>query len=142
VIRVILGIDHVGLATDDPGAAGAFMAILGMDKAGQGVADSYGVACEFWQYSGGTDGVAIEIVSPVRENSAVTGRLSRSGPGLYHIAFAVDDIEAELDRLRRNGFSAVDARPCQGARTGMRVAFMYLRRPTGVLIELVQHEPP
>jgi len=138
---VILGIDHVGLATDDSEGAGTFMVALGMEKADQGVAPAYGVACEFWKYPGRTDEIAIEIVSPIRENCAITGRLGRSGPGLYHIAFIVDNIEGELERLRKKGFSPVDSQPCQGARKGMRVAFMYVPKPAALLIELVQHEP-
>jgi methylmalonyl-CoA/ethylmalonyl-CoA epimerase len=139
-ISVILGIDHIGLATDDPGAVGVFMAALGMHKSDEGVADGYGVACEFWQHAAGTGQLAMEIVSPARPDSAIAGRLTRSGPGLYHVAFAVDDLEEECARLRKNGFTAVDAEPHQGARSGMRVMFMYLRGPASLLIELVHYE--
>lgn len=83
--------------------------------------------------------VAVELVAPVRGDSAVTGHLARKGPGLYHIAFEVDDVELELARLRSNGFVPVDREPCAGARPGMRVAFMYVRKPAGLLIELVQY---
>lgn len=137
---MILGIDHIGLATDDPTGVGVFMTALGMRRTDDGIAEDYGVACEFWQYSDGVGQPAVELVSPVGENSSVAGRLKQSGPGLYHVAFAVDDLESELARLRKSGFAAVDAQPCAGARKGMRVAFMYARRPAGLLIELVQYE--
>jgi methylmalonyl-CoA/ethylmalonyl-CoA epimerase len=133
---MILGVDHVGLMTNDPDAVGEFMIALGLRKSGSGVADDYGVACEFW---GTPQGSAIEVVSPVRENSSVSDMLGRSGPGLFHVAFLADDIELEFSRLRRKGFAAVDSRPCRGARPGMKVAFMYLPKPAGILVELVQY---
>jgi len=138
---MILGIDHIGLATHDPAGVGAAMAALGMRMADGGIAESYGVTCEFWQHPGAGDRPAVELVAPAREDSAVTAYLDRRGPGLYHIAFQVDDVELELARLRGHGFVPVDREPCAGARPGMRVAFMYVRKPAGLLIELVQYSP-
>jgi methylmalonyl-CoA/ethylmalonyl-CoA epimerase len=137
---VILGIDHVGLATDDPDGVGTFMHSLGLRKHDSGVARDYGVACAFWGAPGRPDGPAIEVVSPLQGQSAVSDLLERSGPGLFHVALVVDDIELEFKRLRRERFLAVDSRPCRGARPGMRVVFMYLRKPAGLLIELVQYD--
>lgn len=134
---MILGVDHVGVMTGDPDGVGGFLTALGMRKSDEGVADDYGVACQFW---GASEGPAIEVVSPVRENSSVSDMLGRAGPGLYHIAFVTDDVELEFNRLRRLGFAAVDSRPCRGARAGMTVAFMYLRKPAGLLVELVQYD--
>ena len=136
---MILGIDHIGVAAADPGQAAAFLDALEMSPSESGPADDYGVACQFWRYPGQPAMPAIEIVSPTRDDSAIAGRLTRHGPGLYHVAFAVQGIEAELNRLRGAGFSAVDSVPRRGARSGMRVAFMYARRPVGLLIELVQY---
>ncbi|WP_066953682.1 VOC family protein [Streptomyces lushanensis] len=137
---MILRIDHIGLATDDPTGVAAFMTALGMRKYEDGLVDDYGVDCEFWQFSGGAGNPAVEIVSPVRENSAIAGRLDREGPGLYHVAFEVDDLEGEMARLRGHGFTSIDAHPCKGARVGMRVAFLYARPPAGLLVELVHYE--
>lgn len=134
---MILGIDHIGLVTDDPAGVGSFLAALGMRLADVGVAQAYGVTCHFWQHPG--DQATVELVAPVRNDSAVTDYLARKGPGLYHIAFAVDDVEFELARLKNNGYIPVDSTPCAGARQGMRVAFMYLGKPAGLLIELVQY---
>ena len=150
---MILRIDHVGLVTDDPAAAGRAMAVLGMLMVDGGVAPDYGVACEFWQHRDGAGQPgqfgqpghgqlgqpAVELVSPARNDSAVTDYLSRKGPGLYHIAFEVDDLESDMVRLKENGFVPVDREPCTGARAGMRVAFLYVRKPVGLLIELVQY---
>lgn len=141
---MILGIDHIGLATDDPAGAGAFMATLGMRSAGGGIAADYGVACEFWHYPGeqGQPGASasIEIVSPAADDSAISGRLAEQGPGIYHVAFTVDDIGLEMRRLRDQGLVVVDRAPCAGARPGMQVVFLYMGRPVALLIELVQYK--
>ncbi len=70
---MILGIDHVGVATDDPDGVGKFMDSLGLRKHDSGVAGDYGVACAFWGPPGRPDGSAIEVVSPLQEGSAVSG---------------------------------------------------------------------
>jgi methylmalonyl-CoA/ethylmalonyl-CoA epimerase len=136
---VILGIDHVGLATDDPVGTAPFLAALGLGVSDSGIADGYGVACEFWRYADGIGQPSVEVVSPARPDASIAGLIEKQGPGLYHIAFAVDDLEAELARLRERGFAAVDDEPRAGARPGMRVAFLYAPSPAGLLIELVQY---
>jgi methylmalonyl-CoA/ethylmalonyl-CoA epimerase len=139
VILVIRGIDHIGVATADPATVGTFMSALGLRLDSSGVAEAYGVSCEFWRYPAMAGQPAVELVAPAGPSSAVSDRLTRTGPGLYHIAFEVDGIEPELARLAASGFVAIDAVACPGARRGMRVAFMYLRRPAGILIELVEY---
>lgn len=137
---MILRIDHIGVATEDLDGVGALLGALGMARDDAGLADAYGVACEFWQISPGPGQISVELVAPVRDDSAISTHLERHGAGPYHIAFEVDDIVAELARLRTRGFAAVDRVPCQGARTGMQVAFMYLPKPAGFLIELVKYD--
>jgi methylmalonyl-CoA/ethylmalonyl-CoA epimerase len=137
---VLLGIDHIGLVTNEPVALEPYLAALGMSKLDTGIAGAYGVACEFWQPPGRAGGPALEVVSPAGAGSALDGHLARQGPGLHHVAFEVDQLEPELDRLRRAGFTAVDQTPCAGARPGMLVAFTYLARPAGLLLELVQYD--
>ncbi|MET7653903.1 MULTISPECIES: VOC family protein [unclassified Streptomyces] len=136
---VILGLDHVGLATASPGEAGEQLAALGLTRTAGGEADAYGVACEFWSPSADPGGTAVELVSPARPGSAVDGRLQERGPGLYHLAFRVDDLEGEAARLRAAGFLALDAAPCRGARPGMRVTFLYQPEPAELLVELVHY---
>jgi methylmalonyl-CoA/ethylmalonyl-CoA epimerase len=139
---VILGIDHVGVLTSDLARAGQQLDSVGLVRTEVGVAPEYGVACEFFQLTDDPAGFAVELVAPLHDESTVSTRLAKSGPGPYHIAFEVDDLEAELARLRASGFRPLDAAPCAGARDGMRVAFMYLGRATGLLIELVRYDQP
>lgn len=137
---MILRIDHIGLATGVPDALAPYLSALGMSKVDAGVAAGYGVACEFWEPGRRAGEPSIELVSPAAAGSALDGHLARSGPGLHHIAVEVDRIEPELQRLRRAGFTAVDRQPSAGARAGMLVAFTYLPRPAGLLVELVQYD--
>jgi methylmalonyl-CoA/ethylmalonyl-CoA epimerase len=132
---MLLRIDHIGLVTGAPAGLAPFLGALGMSRSDDGVADDYGVTCEFWQRQ---DSPAVELVSPTRAGSVLDARLARGGPGLHHIAFRVHDVASELDRLRGEGFTAVDAEPRSGARPGMLVAFTYLR-PAGLLVELVEY---
>jgi len=138
---VIKGIDHIGLATDDPAALAPFLTALGLRRDDAGIAREYAVSCEFWSHPDSQGQPAVELVSPAGAESAVTERLAKQGPGLYHLALEVDELEVELARLRAAGFVQVDASPCAGARPGMRVAFMYLRKPAATLIELVEYRP-
>jgi methylmalonyl-CoA/ethylmalonyl-CoA epimerase len=133
-----MGIDHVGLATDDAACVGTFLAALGMTRIDGGLAEDYGVACDFWGYAE-QPRAQVEVVSPARDGSAIAPQLARRGPGLYHLALVVDELAVELDRLRGAGFVPVDAAPCAGARPGMRVAFLYASRPAGLLVELVEY---
>jgi len=133
---VIIGIDHIGLATAEPGSLAPFLAALDFSRTDGGIAPGYLVACEFWQRS---DDPPIELVSPAGAGSVLDGHLARRGPGLHHVAFRVDRLGPELDRLRRAGFTAVDREPRAGARPGMLVAFTYLPAPAGLLVELVEY---
>jgi methylmalonyl-CoA epimerase len=63
--------------------------------------------------------------------------LERRGPGLHHVAYAVDDIDAELERLRDAGLRLIDEEPRVGIRNS-RVAFLHPGALGGVLTELVE----
>lgn len=137
---MILRLDHVGLLTGDPQQVGTFLTALGMRRTRAGVAADYGVECEFWNCD--TPGPAIELVAPLNTGSTASNYLAKKGAGLYHLAFEVDELEAERDRLRGHGFVPVDRTPCRGAIPGMRVSFLYLRDPANLLVELVRYTEP
>ena len=138
---MILRLDHVGFATDDSTRLSALMRTLGLTEGATGTADEYGVACAFWATAADRTCTAIELVSPTRADSAIAGQLTGGG-GLYHVALEVDDLAGEQARLRRAGLVPVDRTPCNGARAGMRVAFLYAPRPADLLVELVAYTAP
>lgn len=78
----------------------------------------------------------LELVAPLQSDTGVARFLARHGEGLHHIAVQVDDIEAEIARLREAGRELIDATP----RTGVhgRIAFVHPRGTGGVLLELVE----
>lgn len=134
---MIRRIDHVGLVTGDPKAAAAGLDLLSMRPAEADTVDSYGVTCQYWQCPG--DHPAIELVVPVRQDNDVSGHLDRRGPGLHHVAFEVDDIDAELAALRGKPVVFVDEEPRPGGRAGLRVAFVHMGPATGLLVEFIEY---
>ncbi|HEY0515664.1 MAG TPA: methylmalonyl-CoA epimerase [Solirubrobacteraceae bacterium] len=79
----------------------------------------------------------IELLAPLGEDTPVGKFLTRSGPGLHHVAYQVSDIDATLQQLRSAGLQLIDEQPRTGIR-GSRVAFMHPRASQGVLTEIVQ----
>jgi methylmalonyl-CoA/ethylmalonyl-CoA epimerase len=79
----------------------------------------------------------VELLAPLGADTPVGKFLARQGPGLHHVAYQVDDIEATLERLRRAGLRLIDEQPRTGIR-GSLVAFMHPRASQGVLTEIVQ----
>jgi methylmalonyl-CoA/ethylmalonyl-CoA epimerase len=79
----------------------------------------------------------IELLQPLSPESAVGRFLARNGPGLHHVAYQTDDIDAALERVMAAGLRAIDEQPRIGIR-GSRVAFLHPRSTGGVLTELVE----
>ena len=77
----------------------------------------------------------IELLQATDERSAIYGFIDRKGEGIHHIAFAVEDIEAETERLKGEGFKALFDQPKRGA-DNMLVMFFHLKTTVGVLIVL------
>ena len=79
----------------------------------------------------------IELLEPIGEDSPIAKFLEKRGGGIHHIAVEVDDIEASLARLKRQGMRLIDDSPRVGAE-GCLVAFVHPSSANGVLLELVQ----
>ncbi len=79
----------------------------------------------------------VELLAPLGEDTPVGKFLARQGPGLHHVAYQVQDIDATLEALTQAGLRLIDERPRTGIR-GSRVAFMHPRATAGVLTEIVQ----
>lgn len=79
----------------------------------------------------------VELLAPLGADTPVGKFLARQGPGLHHVAYQVDDIDATLHALRQAGMRLIDEQPRRGIR-GSRVAFMHPRATAGVLTEIVQ----
>jgi methylmalonyl-CoA/ethylmalonyl-CoA epimerase len=80
----------------------------------------------------------IELLSAIGDDTPVGRFLARRGPGMHHVAYEVDDIEAELAALDERGFELIDHEPRWGL-YGMQVAFIHPDAADGVLAELVSN---
>ncbi len=79
----------------------------------------------------------IELLAPLREDSTVGKFLAKRGPGMHHVAYAVDDIEKALADARAAGLELIDAAPRIGMH-GVPIAFIHPKSVGGVLTELVE----
>jgi methylmalonyl-CoA/ethylmalonyl-CoA epimerase len=79
----------------------------------------------------------VELLAPLGPETAVGKFLARKGQGLHHVAYAVADIDATLERIAASGIELIDAEPRVGIRDS-RVAFLHPRSTGGVLTEIVE----
>ena len=86
------------------------------------------------------NGSEVELVRPTTAESGVARYLAKRGPGLHHICFEVDDIEAMLAALKAKGVRLIDETPRAGS-GGKRLAFIHPESANGVLVELYQLPP-
>ena len=82
-------------------------------------------------------GAAVELLEPLTGESPISKFLEKRGEGIHHICFLVDDIEAALERLKKEGVRLIDESPRPGAYHS-RVAFIHPKATNGVLIELAE----
>jgi methylmalonyl-CoA/ethylmalonyl-CoA epimerase len=127
-------IDHIGVATDDlEGALALYEGTMGMPVAHRETVDSQGVEAVLLDVGEGH----VELLSPLGPETPVGKYLSKRGPGLHHVAYAVGDIDDALSRLSEAGVELIDEQPRVGIRDS-RVAFLHPRSTGGVLTEIVQ----
>ncbi|MGZ5311367.1 MAG: methylmalonyl-CoA epimerase [Solirubrobacterales bacterium] len=127
-------IDHVGVATEDlEGAIALYEGSFGMPVAHRETVESQGVEAVLLDVGDGH----VELLAPLGPDTPVGKFLARKGPGLHHIAYAVDDIEEALSKLKEAGVDLIDNEPRTGIRDS-RVAFLHPKATGGVLTEIVE----
>tara|TARA_R110002049_G_scaffold234331_2_gene407579 strand:+ start:187 stop:585 length:399 start_codon:yes stop_codon:yes gene_type:complete len=127
-------IDHIGIAVKDIKAATkTYSKILNASPTKTEVVDSEKVETVFFE----TGESKVELLGPTAPDSVIARYVSKKGEGLHHVAFEVDDIHAELDRLRDEGFTVLNEEPKDGADNKL-VAFVHPKDNHGVLVELCQ----
>ncbi len=133
-------IDHVAIVVDDIDEALTFWRdALGLELSHvEDVPDQQSVVAFL-----PTQEAEIELVKPTSTDSGVARFLQRRGPGVHHICFEVDDLDACLESLRRCGLNLINPEPIVGT-GGKRIAFIHPSSTHGVLVELyesTQQEP-
>jgi methylmalonyl-CoA epimerase len=127
-------IDHVGLAVEqiEP-ALELYRERFGLVLAHREVVQEQGVEAVLLDVGENH----VELLAPLGPETPVGRFVARRGPGLHHVAYQVDDIEATLAALKREGMEMIDERPRVGIR-GWRVAFIHPRDTAGTLTEIVE----
>jgi methylmalonyl-CoA/ethylmalonyl-CoA epimerase len=127
-------IDHIGVAVEDLDAAiGLYEKSFAMALAHRETVESQGVEAVLLDVGDGH----VELLRPLGPETAVGKFLARKGPGLHHVAYAVDDVDATLERIGAAGIELIDSEARVGIR-GSRVAFLHPRSTGGVLTEIVE----
>jgi len=127
-------IDHIGVAVEDIDAA---IALYGesfeMELAHRETVESQGVEAVLLDVGDGH----VELLAPLGPETPVGKYMAKNGPGLHHVAYAVDDIDAALKSIAAAGVQLIDSEPRVGIRDS-RVAFLHPRSTGGVLTEIVE----
>jgi methylmalonyl-CoA epimerase len=127
------GIHHLGVAVDDLDAAVAtYSRLFGARLEHRDTVADQGVEAASMRVGDGR----VELLSALGPETPVGKFLAKRGPGMHHVAFEVDDVAAELDRLAADGTQLIDERPRPGL-FGLQVAFVHPEATGGVLAELV-----
>ena len=79
----------------------------------------------------------VELVKPTTDDSGVARFLQKRGPGIHHICFEVEDIDAALSELKEKGVKLINETPLSGS-GGKRLAFIHPSSASGVLVELYE----
>lgn len=135
----ILGVDQVSVAVNDlDDATRIYEGILGLKATHDETVADQGVKTRFFPLPGKM--TTVEALVGLGPDTPVGKFLAKRGPGVHHIAFRVDNLKAELARLKGLGVQLIDQEPRKGAE-GKLIAFIHPKETGGVLIELCQAPP-
>ncbi|MFI5497392.1 methylmalonyl-CoA epimerase [Actinoplanes sp. NPDC051859] len=132
----ILRVDHVGIAVADLDEAITFYEqTFGLRCVHQETNEEQGVREAM--VAADDSGARIQLLAPLRPDSAIAKFLDRSGPGLQQLAYTVRDVEAAAAALRARGLRLLYDEPKRGT-AGSRINFVHPKDAGGVLVELVE----
>lgn len=127
-------IEHIGIAVKDIEASNIlFEKLLGVPAYKAEEVESEGVKTSFFMNGPNK----IELLEATNPDSPIAKFLEKKGEGIHHIAFDVEDITAEIARLKSEGFIVLNETPKRGADNKL-VAFLHPKGTNGVLVELCQ----
>ena len=127
-------IEHLGIAVRDLEASNAlYTALLGAPPYKEEAVESEHVLTSFFRVGE----TKLELLQATDPNSAIHKFIEKRGEGIHHIAFDVEDIHAEIERLKDEGFEMIHETPKAGA-DGKIIAFLHPKSSGKVLVELCQ----
>ena len=127
-------IEHIGIAVKNLKTSNlVFSKIFGKEPYKTEEVESENVLTSFFQVGPNK----IELLQATSEESAISKFIDKKGEGIHHIAFDVDNIYTEIERLKKEGFKLIYDQPKKGADNKL-ITFLHPKNSNGVLIELCQ----
>lgn len=127
-------VEHIGIAvTDIDKSNKVFEKVFGKKNYKSEKVKSEGVVTSFFQIGENK----IELVAATNPDSPISKYLAKNREGMHHLAFAVDNIQAEMERLKKEGIRLLNDAPKKGADNKL-ICFLHPQDTNGVLIELCQ----
>lgn len=127
-------VEHIGIAVSNLAESQAlFTKLFGKDSYKSETVEREGVTTQFYQLGE----TKIELLEATRDDSAIAKYIEKRGQGMHHIAYEVDDIYAEMERLKGEGFQLLMEEPQDGADNKL-ICFLHPKTTNGVLVELCQ----
>ena len=127
-------IEHIGIAVKNLAEANQlYSTLLNTKPYKEEAVESEGVTTSFFEVGESK----IELLAATREDSAIAKYIEKRGEGIHHIAFYVDNIEDEIERLQQEGFKLLNDQPKRGA-DQKKIAFLHPKSTHGVLVELCE----
>lgn len=127
-------IEHIGIAVSNLEEANkTYETLLGVAPYKAEDVESEGVTTSFFKVGDSK----IELLGATHEDSAIAKFIAKRGEGIHHIAYAVEDIDKEMKRLKNEGFKLLNETPKKGADNKL-IAFLHPKSSNGVLVELCQ----
>ncbi len=131
---MIKKIEHIGIAVKDLSHSNElFKKLFGNEHYKIEAVESEGVSTSFFMLGE----TKIELLQATTPDSAIAKFIDKKGEGIHHIAYAVDDIKSEMERLKNEGFEILNQEPKQGADDKL-ICFLHPKSTNGVLVELCQ----
>ena len=129
-------IEHIGIAVKNLETSNLlFTSLFGKKPYKTETVESEGVSTSFFQIGE----TKVELLQATRDDSPIAKFIDRKSEGVHHIAFDVEDIMAEVVRLKAAGFEILNETPKEGADNKL-VVFLHPRSTNGVLVELCQEK--
>lgn len=136
---MLTNVEHIGIAVRNIAASNELFArLLNLLPYKAESVEAEGVMTSFFRVNPGHESqTKIELLEATAPDSPIAKFLEKKGEGIHHLAFEVDDIVAEMERLKGEGFTLLSELPKRGA-DNKWVCFLHPKGTNGVLIELCQ----
>lgn len=130
-------IEHIGIAVKSlQNSDNLFSRLVGKDNYKQESVAREGVTTSFYEVGDSK----IELLEATNSESPIAKFLDKKGEGIHHLAFGVENILVEMERLKKEGFIFISEEPKEGADNKL-VVFLHPKSTNGVLVELCQEKP-